>query len=514
MYDTLVKKNIVSETDSEPNQAKNKTARRLFADVTLEMERVSTISVEPLPKDSVPVSSYAESQEPGILSQENALQVVDKLIAFHDMGLTGEEVRNGEDFNNHETAARLPQTNVQTGTMQLAKNLGPASLAKKAKIYDWDDDKEDETGGDFFTKNKDLFYNRKRPKSQPPKDKEKTKARNLGHSDSRLVLHARDEVSYESFRKNLFNERDNEGQLLDREIKGVVNTMDNVGTDTQIAVEAIQALVDGSLCRPDLSEGTKRVEEIERERISDDRISEPIASTKCVEETIEKANRIGRKKLMSNEDKLVNNAKKRKVATKGQSVASGKVTGDTRKNSLDIFSNSAPIPRRPRSSKGTNYLGESAASLKSPVPNAPCREKRVFIRSATELLGKAKRQRRVSLLEKQKSSIPCTEINKGSPVFTPKKSHKRALDGGSYRPSVQRELLRLDIGESSVVRKWKDLRIRRDLADARVLLSHHLDEKVIRRQRKVLFEYSFICISQFKRFCYFVLSFKYWQLYL
>jgi hypothetical protein len=60
-----------------------------------------------------------ESQEPGIISQENAFQVVDKLIAFHDIGLTAEEVKNAEDFNNCEIDARLPQTNVQTGTMNV-----------------------------------------------------------------------------------------------------------------------------------------------------------------------------------------------------------------------------------------------------------------------------------------------------------------------------------------------------------------------------------------------------------
>ncbi|KAF3324632.1 PAX-interacting protein 1 [Carex littledalei] len=472
LYNTAVREKVDSKTDSGPNQAKDKTARQLFADVALETERVCSVSADPLPKESVPLLSYMESQEPGILSQENALEVVDKLIASHEMSPTAEG-RNVEDFNNRETAARLPRTSAQNGTIQLAKNMGPASLAKKARIFDWDDVKEDETGGDFFTKKKDLFYGRKKPQSQPPKGKERENARGLDHSDSRLILQPRDKVSYENIRKNLFNETENEG---------AVHVMDNVGPDTQIAVEAIHALVHGSPVRPGSSKGMEIVGEIERERISNDGRNKSIASTKVVEKTKEKVRTRGRKKLMPDEDKLVNSAKKRKVPTKNQSVTPEKVTSDTKKTGLDIFSDWASIPRRARSSP----LGKTATPPKNSGQNASCGKKRVFIRSATELLDKAKRRRKVFLSDKEKASMPSMEIGKGSPVFTPKKSQKKALDGGSYRPSVQKEMLRLEMGESSVVRKWKDLRVRRDFADARVLLSHHLDEKVIRQQRKIL----------------------------
>lgn len=490
LYNTAVREKVDSKTDRGPNQAKDKTVRQLFADVAIETERVCSVSANPLPKESVPVLSYMESQDPGILSQENALEVVDKLIASHEMSPTPVEGRNVEGFINHETAARLPRTSAQTGTIQLAKNMGSASLAKKSGIFDWDDVKEDETGGDFFTKNKDLFYGRRKPQSQPPKGKERENARGLGHSDSRLNLQPRDKVSYESIRKNLFNETENEG---------AVHMMDNVGPDTQIAVEAIQALVHGSPGSPGSSKETERVGEIELEGISNDGRNNPIASTKVVEKTKEKVRTRGRKKLMPDEDILVNSAKKRKVPTKNQSVTPEKVKSDTKKSSLDIFSDWASIPRRARSSP----LGKTATPPKNSGQNASCGKKRVFIRSATELLDKAKRRRKVFLSDKEKASTLSMEIGKGSPVFTPKKSQKKALNGGSYRPSVQQEMLRLEMGESSVVRKCKDLRVRRDFSDARVLLSQHLDEKVIRQQRKVHTSQVFlICTAQFISFCF------------
>ncbi|KAJ4749951.1 BRCT domain-containing DNA repair protein [Rhynchospora pubera] len=455
------------------NKSKKKMVRQLFADVTPETERFSPVPDLP-PKDSVPVY-VDESQEPGILSQENALEVIDKLIASHDVSPTCKEPRNVRSYESCGTAAILPQTSAQAGTIQLAKDIDTSSLAKKSGIFDWDDVREDETGGDFFVKKKAMFYG-KRSQSQPPKGKEKKNTRDLGRSDSRLILQQRDKVSYSTVRKNLFNERENEEQPLERGNEGSFHALSNVGPDTQIAVEAIQALVHGSPGRPGSPEGTERIE-IEKGCIPGDERKVRIASTEGVEKTTEKASKSGRKRLMP----LVQIY----VATKDQSVVPDKIRDGPHKTGLDISSNLTPIPRKARSLKRTDLLGKTE-TLKNLGQNATCRKRKVFIRSATELVDKAKRCRRVSLSDKEKIGTPSMEIGKGSPVFTPKKSQRKALDGGLYRPSVQKEMLRLETGQSSLVRKWKDLRVRRDLAEARVLLSNHLDERVTRQQQKIL----------------------------
>ncbi|KAJ1687764.1 hypothetical protein LUZ63_019154 [Rhynchospora breviuscula] len=473
--DYTLREKVDSRADNNGlNKSKKKMVRQLFADVTPETERFSPVSADLAPKDSVPV--YAdESQEPGILSQENALEVIDKLIASHDVSPTCKAPRNIRNYESCGTAAILPQTSAQAGTIQLAKDIDTSSLAKKSGIFDWDDVREDETGGDFFVKKKAMFYG-KRSQSQPPKGKEKN-TRDLGCSDSRLMLQQRDKISYSTVRKNLFNERENEEQPLERGNDSSFHALSNVGPDTQIAVEAIQALVHGSPGRPGSPEGTEGVE-IEKGCIPGRERKVCIASTEGVEKTMEKARKSGRKKLMP----LVQIY----VATKDQSVVPDKIRDDPQKTGLDVSSNLTPIPRKARSLKRTDLLGKTETPLKNLGQNATCRKRKVFIRSATELVDKAKRCRRVSLSDKEKIGTPSMEIGKGSPVFTPKKSQRKALDGGLYRPSVQKEMLRLETGQSSLVRKWKDLRVRRDLAEARVLLSNHLDEKVTRQQRKIL----------------------------
>ncbi|KAJ3702011.1 hypothetical protein LUZ61_005716 [Rhynchospora tenuis] len=469
---TLVREKVDSKADNGLNKSKKKMVRQLFPDVAPETERFSPVSADLPPKDSANV--YVEdSQDPGILSQENALEVIDKLIASHDVSPTCNEPRKVGNYGSCETAAILPQTSAQAGTIQLAKDIDTSSLAKKSGIFDWDDVKEDETGGDFFVKKKAMFYG-KRSQSQPPKGKEKKNTRDLGRSDSRLMSQQRDKISYSTIRKNLFNERENDEQPLERGNDDSFHALSNVGPDTQIAVEAIQALVHGSPGRPGSPEG-REVVEIEKRCIPGDERMVCIASSEGVEKTTEKARKSGRKKLMP----LVQIY----VATKDQSIVPNKIRDDSQKTGLDVSSNWTHIPRKARSPKRTDLLGKTETPLKNLGQN---RKRKVFIRSATELVDKAKRCRRVSLSDKEKIGTPSMEIGKGSPVFTPKKSQRKALDGGSYRPSVQKEMLRLERLESSSVTKWKDLRVRRDLAEARVLLSNHLDDKVTRQQRKIL----------------------------
>jgi hypothetical protein len=91
---------------------------------------------------------------------------------------------------------------------------------------------------------------------------------------------------------------------------------------------------------------------------------------------------------------------------------------------------------------------------------------------------------------------PSKMVNKLSPTFSPlnpSKASSRSLS----KPSIARELLELDPENTLSSRHRKDSR-RKDMASASILFSHHLDEDVIKRQKKVTI---FLC--------WYILAFNY-----
>ncbi|KAF9601974.1 hypothetical protein IFM89_024520 [Coptis chinensis] len=81
-----------------------------------------------------------------------------------------------------------------------------------------------------------------------------------------------------------------------------------------------------------------------------------------------------------------------------------------------------------------------------------------------------------------------TPIHAASPVCIGNGYHKQSCRKKISRSSLVIELTRLDSNEISLSNSpaSKDLRKRRDLAGVRALFSHHLDEDVIRQQKKIL----------------------------
>lgn len=77
--------------------------------------------------------------------------------------------------------------------------------------------------------------------------------------------------------------------------------------------------------------------------------------------------------------------------------------------------------------------------------------------------------------------------NASSSSHVHSKYHRKPLIRNLPRSSLQKELIKLDVPESIPNFTWKDLRKRRDMSHVRVLFSQHLDDDVIKQQKKVSF---------------------------
>ncbi|KAL7251977.1 hypothetical protein ACSBR1_013769 [Camellia fascicularis] len=236
--------------------------------------------------------SYVDSQEPGDLSQANALDVVDRYLQFNVM-----------DFNQKvgfgsSTGRKSKPDSSAKGTQSLVKITNLKITAGEREIFDWDDSREDEGGGEFFTKKKEAFFDnggqRKRSVSKPRKhldskrngvvdetrDKEDQqdihqKVKGLLNSNSGLVLRNSKrndktaKVTKTKSKKNLTKELDeplNIGSSDGMEATGTDKDMAevlNVGFDTQMAAEAMEVLYAGldmaDHGNKDIDQGTKNM---------------------------------------------------------------------------------------------------------------------------------------------------------------------------------------------------------------------------------------------------------------
>ncbi|KAL3634615.1 hypothetical protein CASFOL_021669 [Castilleja foliolosa] len=111
--------------------------------------------------------SYANSQEPGELSQAHALEVVDKFLDLNVMDIderVGMIAKNSKKSKVVDSGAK--------GLRELAKKRSVLeNLDDELGIYEWDDNVEDDHGGDFFLKKKELFFEKRRCHTEPRKPK-------------------------------------------------------------------------------------------------------------------------------------------------------------------------------------------------------------------------------------------------------------------------------------------------------------------------------------------------------
>lgn len=221
--------------------------------------------------------SYNESQEPGELSQATALDFVDKFLKDNAMELD-EEVDHGKSISGNSKCVLSVK-----GPQSLAKKANDKTSIGEMGIYDWDDSREDEGGGGIFCRRKEEFFGSRSHGQGPRKPKtnelEKQKARKeklngnnktmgLAYSDSRLVTHklkVNDITFHEAekvLKRNLVNEFNKESDInsLTRQVKdnstnADVPQMSDVGFNTQMAAEAMEALFCGEdIANPNVSD--------------------------------------------------------------------------------------------------------------------------------------------------------------------------------------------------------------------------------------------------------------------
>ncbi|XP_010488161.1 PREDICTED: uncharacterized protein LOC104766044 [Camelina sativa] len=211
----------------------NRTARKLFME-----ELPDEISHSVDNEVDLGNLSYIDSQEPGEASQASALNLVDKLISEARLEF-GFEVEADCGRRTEEKSKCVP---VLKGPQELAKKLSYKSGTVGNCIFDWDDNREDEGGGDIYRRRKDEFFgvaSKGREFSTLPREQK----RELIHeshsvktrSDSKLLQHR-----VTRSRKNIQAAKQNYGKEVEEVREAVV-----LGNDTKVVDEAMDDLCSG-----------------------------------------------------------------------------------------------------------------------------------------------------------------------------------------------------------------------------------------------------------------------------
>ncbi|KAK8671073.1 hypothetical protein V6N13_037682 [Hibiscus sabdariffa] len=243
------------------------TARKLFSVSPCHSENADAredVLQFPAFDGSLAGLSYIDSQEPGDLSQANALNFVEKFV--------------NDNMTELDVEVDLGKSTGGQSKLLSCAIIGPQNLAKKTiestadetQIFDWDDALEDEGGGDIYCKRKEEFFgsgsHAQKTSNHPRnskgrkfyescnKDRPNVHDKGIVDSDSKSLLcksKGNDKSAQEGqmdFRKNLLNEFE---QCNSDSSKGQLETTAaeelNVGFNTQMAAEAMEALFYGEV---------------------------------------------------------------------------------------------------------------------------------------------------------------------------------------------------------------------------------------------------------------------------
>ncbi|KAF3943355.1 hypothetical protein CMV_030082 [Castanea mollissima] len=220
-------------------RAGSKAARKLFTDDSHDIygglpHNSNNVEGEGLPQlpdcdDGLAGLSYADSQEPGELSQANALDFVDRFLKDNAM-------ESQQDYDlGKKSWGKSNSLSSAKGQQSLAKKANVRNIFGETGIFDWDDNREDDGGGDIFRRKKGEFFDSgghgRRSITQPQKSgtvQELNLKRNLAN-----------ELNEES------NDNPSGGNLETNFAQKDVPEIINVGFDTQMAAEAMEALFQG-----------------------------------------------------------------------------------------------------------------------------------------------------------------------------------------------------------------------------------------------------------------------------
>ncbi|CAA7037165.1 unnamed protein product [Microthlaspi erraticum] len=232
----------------------NRTARKLFLDDPTEEEECPYVPL-----------SYFDSQEPGEASQASALNFVDKLISESrvEFALDVEPDcgRRREEKSKCVASVKGPQ--------ELAKKVSYQARAVGNAVFDWDDSREDEGGGDIYRRRKEEFFGvgskAREPLTLPREQKRELiheSHKRLGvavaHSDSRLLQQSmtRSRKTIQATKKNLGKELDAAVSEESNDKAFEIRDLVALGYDTQVAAEAVDALRSGDRSKLDAAEAS------------------------------------------------------------------------------------------------------------------------------------------------------------------------------------------------------------------------------------------------------------------
>uniref|UniRef100_A0A0E0DLZ1 BRCT domain-containing protein n=1 Tax=Oryza meridionalis TaxID=40149 RepID=A0A0E0DLZ1_9ORYZ len=245
------------DKDGTKSRSRCSTAKKLFADTIVKESENNGRCFAGL--------SYIESQEPGDLSQANALELVDRLISISGM--------SSQEPTPQKLDSAKPHVSNKRGTLMLAEKVDcNRSSNGMAEIFAWVDSREDDGGGEFFSKNKDILLHksadRGKSKSHFPRAKKRPtkiepgeigdckKCKNTKLSGKFEALPLSDlmlssdvkgkRASANRTKKNLLKDLDlddlSNGKYLEVQQEKESVALHDVGPDTQIALEAMEAL--------------------------------------------------------------------------------------------------------------------------------------------------------------------------------------------------------------------------------------------------------------------------------
>ncbi|KAK8308497.1 hypothetical protein V6Z11_D02G062200 [Gossypium hirsutum] len=594
------------------------TARKLFAEDCFtenkELSRNSEVAdaredLLEAPDCDGPLAglSYIDSQEPGELSQANALDFVERFVNDKLM-----ELDNEVDFGK-STGGNSKLISCAKGLQSLAKRTIERSTAGEAGNFEWDDFREDEGGGDIYRRMKEEFYGNRSQARKSSTNLRKPKGKKLNESCNVDQPKSGDKRMVHSESKLLLCKLKDNDMTLQEANQGVQSISKG---SSKASFRGKEGKRISSTSRKGCSDATRFTRQSKRSKLNEDSsvllerhsknvgkessVTTPVSDCKKGRKRIKEVDFLQESRIGSTDVKLsgMSNANGQlSILHSDQSGEHGNGNGNV-KLSIDVhlelisksIGNHVPsYPRKRRSSRKMPVgLGESdkmEAQSRKPaqpddngkptamqkrsrgnnrstcIPSSTRRTARSSVNtcplpyfSDQNSEGKLSRQsldkqgsdadelncnfsdkngRMISKRKigpkaakaithaggnpdaislsnaenltvnvdsdkspKEKSRSPgslCTTptnhlipINAASPVCMGEEYYKQSCKKNLLKASLIKELRSLCPNEAEPISPLKDMRKRRNLADVRVLFSNHLDEDILKQQKKIL----------------------------
>ncbi|XP_013685772.2 uncharacterized protein LOC106389961 [Brassica napus] len=378
---------------------------------------------------------YLDSQEPGEATQAEALGFVDQLLMDKDLNLS-------PPVSLTETSLRRksPPFSGAKGRQSLAKRIKTMSPTKKMSVFDWDcEDQCDVSGPQNSPVNgaKVTFF-KKREAPAPVKDDDPCEDRNVSTPPTKRYMQ-KDSAKHNKMDAQLQEKASKEHSEPEEDFV-------DVGINTQIAAEAMSALLFAPCTIEEASESETRVQACNLSGRNNDTIEGSALNKKR------------------------NSKKKRKFTMKER-------TG-TNPYAVACLLNSCEW-RHPRAKRSRLIQTHHVPRRKSWGASSS-KDRSETNTLSGRLVVSLSGTRQASSCQ---SGVDLDVLNHASP----KKIYGRSSRDKDFpRPFLPKEIKRL--GGSGKVGdfKWKDLRRRRNLAHVRVLFSHNLDDETIKQQQKIM----------------------------